>query len=290
MLIPSLRPIVVMPMNGVSDIDLALVVNDAGAFPSISIFNYYKDKNIDFHFLDKELKRYNDIAGHSNLLMSITWESLFDNNMFDLVIKNDIKYLELFVRPSNHVSWPLLATKVSEMRKGGIKFFFKTTKILPESEYDAIILKGPKGAGRSFEYTDELTSTFRELSNIIGANKIIPSGGIGNNNEVRTFLKNGAPAVGIGSLIAASLESKISNETKLKILQSTSKDIQKIGPLNCRGLLFSIIENDDDNNTKGLRAGIKGTDSGCIYVGDGIDYINEILPVKDIINRLSNVN
>ena len=95
-----------------------------------------------------------------------------------------------------------------------------------------------------------------------------------------------ALAIGIGTLFAASEESCVSKDTKQRIIDSTSADIKLIGPLNCRGLLFSRLEDDDENNSKSLYAGIKGTDTGCIYVGNGIDYIKEIMPVKDIIEWL----
>lgn len=290
--IPSQHPIMVMPMNGVSDIDLALAVDKAGAFPSISIFNYYENNNLDFNLLDKELQRFIDIAGHSHILISMHWEHLLNNKISNLLNKLDIKYIELFIRPLNHILWPQLQEKISQLRTCNFKFFFKTAKIIPISEYDAIIIKGPNGAGRSFASTPDLQITFETFTKNIDASKIIPSGGIGNNLEVQHYISKGAAAVGIGTLIAVSEESKISMETKKKIISSTSKDIVNIGPLNCRGLLFSKIDNDDDdNNSRALRAGIKGTDSGCIYVGNGIDYIKEILPVKEIIQRLLiNVN
>lgn len=285
-IIPSKHPIVVLPMNGVSDIDLAIVVSNAGAFSSISIFNYYKNSLVNLDLLDRELQRFSDTTGHSDILISMHWEDFLKIEILELLLKNEIKFIELFMRPLNNELWAVLSDKISEVRKLGMKIFFKTIKLLPVSEYDAIILKGSNGAGRTFLSADNLTTSFGNLSKTVGSDKIIPSGGIGNYNDTQYFLNQGALAVGIGTLIAASEESKVSLETKKRIIESTSKDIVNIGPLNCRGLLFSLVDKDDDNNSKSLREGIKGTESGCIYVGNGIDYINEILPVKTIIERL----
>lgn len=283
---PSRYPIMVMPMNGVSDVNLALAVDKAGAFPSISVFNYYQNNSINYDLLDQEIGRFCDYTGHSNILISMHWEDFLKNETSEFLTKHKLKFIELFIRPPDHDLWHPLSEKISESRKVGTLFFFKTIKMLPLSDYDSIILKGPHGAGRSFSGAEDLQTTFDKLSNKIGSNKIIPSGGIGNYHQAQYFLNKGALAVGIGTLIAASEESKISLETKKKIINSTSKDISNIGPLNCRGLLFSLVEKDDNNNTKSLREGIKGTQSGCIYVGNGIDYIKEILPIKTIIERL----
>jgi hypothetical protein len=153
------------------------------------------------------------------------------------------------------------------------------------SYFDSIVLKGPQAAGRSFSSLVSLEDRYDAMKEQVGS-RIIPSGGIGSPEQVKYFMDREALAVGIGTLLAASEESCVSSDTKQKIIESTSKDIKLIGPLNCRGLLFSRLENDDDNNSKSLYEGIKGTNSGCIYVGNGIDYINKIMPVKDIIEWL----
>jgi hypothetical protein len=280
-----------MPMNGVSDIDLALAVEKSGGFPSITVFNYYQNETLNFKNLDIDLAKYCQAVGHSDILISMNWGDFLNPKMSELFIKYDIKFVELLIRPAIDKLWVTVSKTISDFKKNDVKFLFKTTKILPVCEYDAVILKGPNGAGRSFTYTEDLKTTFHRLAKDIGSDKIIPSGGIGNYYDARYFLNNGAQAIGVGTLIAASHESKVSIETKKRILDSTSKDIVNIGSLNCRGILFSLLDDDDDNNTKSLRAGIKGTKSGCIYVGNGIDFIHEILPVKTIIERLIyNVN
>lgn len=276
----------VMPMNGVSDVNLAIVVSEAGAFPSISIFNYYKNNSVDLHYLEKELIKFSDKVGHSNILVSMHWEDSLNLDLIEIMTRLNVKYIELFFRALTHPLWEKISQHISFLRSDGFRIFFKTVRLLPISEYDAIVIKGPKGAGRSFPNTLELHESFNILKEQIGAQNLIPSGGIGTSAECKYYLNQGALSVGIGTLIAASEESCVSIETKRKILQSTSDDIVNIGELNCRGLLFSKLDNDDDNNSRSLRAGIRGTSAGCIYVGNGIDHIKTIMPVKDIIEAL----
>lgn len=278
-------PILAMPMNGVSDVDLAIVVSQAGAFPSISIFNYYREGKVDLQFLDKELERFCQVAGTSNILISMLWEELMVPQVVNLLVKHNLKFVELFIRPTSHPLWPNISKQIDILRLEGFNIFFKTTKLLPVSNFDSIILKGPLSAGRSFATVNSLEENYSIVKSQIGP-RIIPSGGIGTSEQVKYFMDNNAVAIGIGTLLAASEESCVSKETKERIIQSTSADIQNIGPLNCRGLLFSKLDNDDDNNSRSLRAGIRGTSAGCIYTGNGIDYIDKILPVKDIIELL----
>ena len=48
----SKHPIIAMPMNGVSTVDLAIAVTRAGAVPSLSIFNYYESGRANLKQLD----------------------------------------------------------------------------------------------------------------------------------------------------------------------------------------------------------------------------------------------
>jgi NAD(P)H-dependent flavin oxidoreductase YrpB (nitropropane dioxygenase family) len=281
----SRYPIVAMPMNGVSNIDLAIAVSQAGGVPSLSVFNHYTNGRIDLLLIEKQLQQFTEVTGSSEIIISMLWEHFMAAPIVELLLKYKVTLVELFVRPADQSVWQALSKHIDKMSSNGICVMFKTTARLPDSNFDAIVLKGPLAAGRSFGSTRSLESQYDQTKEKVISN-IIPSGGIGNPEQVKYFMDRGALAVGVGTLLAASEESCVSKDTKQKIIESTSKDIQLIGPLNCRGLLFSRLDNDDDNNTKSLYEGIKGTTSGCIYVGNGIDYINKIMPVKDIIEWL----
>ena len=281
----SKHPIVAMPMNGVSNVDLAIAVTQAGAVPSLSIFNYYEDGKVNLKQVDASLKRFIDATGSEEIILSMHWEHFIWTPVVNILLENNIKLVELFIRPSDHQLWPELSKQIDNMKIHEISVMFKTSSRLPMSHFDSIVLKGPQAAGRSFSSLVPLEERYDAMKEQVGP-RIIPSGGIGSPNQVKYFMDREALAVGIGTLLAASEESCVSKDTKQKIIESTSKDIQLIGPLNCRGLLFSRLDNDDENNSKSLYEGIKGTSAGCIYVGNGIDYINKVMPVKDIIEWL----
>lgn len=281
----SKYPIVIMPMNGVSTVDLAIVVHKAGAVPSLSIFNYFRNGKLNLQIFESELQRYTDTTGQSGIIVSMHWEHLLSEIVVQLLLKYKINHVELFVRPADTAQWQSLGKQIDILSKQNITVMFKTTGRLPQCVYHGIVLKGPLAAGRSFDGVLPLENQFDLLKSNITA-PIIPSGGIGSPHQVKYFIDRGALAIGIGTLIAASQESCVSLQTKQRIVNTTSLDIVQIGPLKSRGLLFSRLENDDDNNSRSLYAGISGTDSGCIYVGNGIDYIKEIRPVKDIIEWL----
>lgn len=282
------KPIIAMAMNGVSDVDLAVSVFKAGAFPSISVFNYFKEGKTDWGFFIREVERFKQTTGTNKILISMLWEQFLHKEVIDILIKLKVEYIELFIRPHTDGLWSELSKTIDYLKKDyNFKFFFKSTGLLPACNYDGIILKGPDGAGRSFENTPPLEEGFEKV--ISKTDKgVIPSGGIGTADQVSYYMSKGALAVGVGTLIAASEESCVSKETKQKIIESSSADIQKFGTLGCRGLLFSEFnQTADTNNTAALRAGIKDPLAGCLYMGNGIDYIKEILPVKDIIELLT---
>lgn len=281
----SRYPIVAMPMNGVSNVALAIAVSLAGGIPSLSVFNYYTNGRVNLLLIEKQLQQFTDATGSSEIILSMLWEHFMAMPIVELLLKYKVTLIELFVRPADQTTWHTLSTHIDKMALNGINVMFKTTNHLPISNFDAIVLKGPLAAGRSFGGIRSLENQYNETKEKVGS-KIIPSGGIGNPEQVKYFMDRDALAIGIGTLFAASVESCVSASTKEKIIESTSADIKLIGPLNCRGLLFSRLDGDDDNNSKSLHAGIQGTDSGCIYVGNGIDYIKEIMPVKDIIEWL----
>ena len=97
----------------------------------------------------------------------------------------------------------------------------------------------------------------------------------------------GCIGVAIGTLFAASEESCISKETKLKMIESSSNEIKRLDSgAQQNAIIFSRIEEDDFNNTNSLNMGMKDPTNGHIFAGKGIDHIKSILPVKDIVQLL----
>jgi NAD(P)H-dependent flavin oxidoreductase YrpB (nitropropane dioxygenase family) len=215
----------------------------------------------------------------------------------NLIIQHQIEFVEilqhtpgegLLIQPSYEEfqsKTQLEKANLELIRNNNVKVFLKThnTKNI-EYIVDGLVLKGQDGAGRG---TESLETLFADIKKHSPDLLVIVSGGIGTAEQVKHYLDNGANAVGIGTLLAVSKECKISNETKLKMIESTSNDIKKFnnGAVQ-NALIFTEIANDTFNHTQGLEQGIAGTSSGHIFAGTGIDHISEIRPVSDIIDDL----
>ena len=101
----------------------------------------------------------------------------------------------------------------------------------------------------------------------------------------------GAYAVGIGTLFAVSEESCVSKETKLKMIESGFKSTIRMNidggeSVKQNALLFSYIKDTDNNNTSGLVLGIKSAKEGLIFMGKGIDSVDRIKTVEEIVKEL----
>lgn len=284
-------PIVSMPMNKVSDLTLAIAVRRAGALPSLSIFNYN-----DVTLLEQDLIDYKKEFNDAKLLLSISDKELRMQSVCNLIIQHQIEFVEVIPpTPGEGLIQPSLEefqskiklekTNLEFIRNNNVKVFLKTHNI-KNIEYivDGLVIKGQEGAGRGTESLETLFTYIKKHSPEL---PIIVCGGIGTAEQVKHYLDNGASAVGIGTLLAVSKECKISNETKLKMIESTSNDIKKFnnGAVQ-NALIFTEIANDTFNHTQGLEQGIAGTSSGHIFAGTGIDHISEIRPVSDIIDDL----
>lgn len=283
----SKYPIVCLPMNQVSDIDLALAIQEAGAFPSISVFNFYKNGSLDKEYYSKELKRFKDNCD-SGLMNSMPPELFLDDSFMKIFFEIGFQHVEVYhSKQSSDSIWTDVREKMSYYKDMyDAKIIFKTLKVLKNIQADTVILKGSEAAGRSSVDAEPIKESFFKFKDRWPDIKIIPSGGIYNSEQVDFYMNNGALAIGIGSLFAISKESKVSLEVKNKILKSTLEDLSHSGSLNLQGVFFKMFENDDINMTKSLAAGIQSTDQGCIFMGHAVSHITEILSVKDIVDKL----
>ena len=290
-LLGSKYPIIAMAMNKVSDVNLAIAVRKAGAIPSLSIFNYFSAvDHISDSILRSALCRYKSATGDCNILLSISEAELIDKRFQKVIIEEQVRLIELIPNsldeaPFSQFHRDQLTLAIDEIRSNGTLVFVKVLAIEDVmDDIDGVILKGSEGAGRG---TTNLEILFEKVRNKFIDLPIIVSGGIGTSAQVKWFIDNGALAVGIGTLFAASLESRVSYETKLKMVEATADSITKLGTGAVQNaLIFSSTENDSFNNTKGLIAGIKSPNTGHVFVGTGVDQITGILPVEEIIQNL----
>jgi NAD(P)H-dependent flavin oxidoreductase YrpB (nitropropane dioxygenase family) len=294
----SKYPIVAVGMNKVSDINLALAVSRAGAVPSLSSFNYYLDNDLlDLIALKKDLDYYQEQNQKCDFIFSIDDKTLIKNSqLFDFFKEFDIKFLEIIdTRTLTRLDFQELIEKIKTL---DIKVFLKLLKITTDKTsrvnifiqkyFDGIIIKGPNGAGRVLDDTISLEEMTQQCVDIFSNMVIIPCGGVGSKEDVKSLLSYGATAVGVGTLFAASEESCLSVEAKQSLIKSNFSDISKLDTydLQQNSLVFSIEAGSLENNTAGLKKGIATGTSGHIFAGKGIDHINEIRSVKNIVEDL----
>lgn len=293
-------PIACMAMNKVSDVNLAVAVRNAGCLPSLSIFNYYtKVGNISVSLLDRDLAAYKNAVGDCSILISTDISSLLDLEGFvDLLLTYQVKAVEIILedQPASledvlYRRQIVLPTVVLKMQANGILVFIKSLSPRDGLLGNGFILKGPDGAGRGNLSGETLSELFDRSKEAHPNSLIITSGGVGTSQQLKYYIDRGAFGVGIGTMFAVSAESKISTETKLKLVASSGSDVKRLdnGKTDSdsqNAIVFSETQGDNQNNTRGLMTGIQSPVSGHVFMGKGIEYANEILTCEQIVTRL----
>lgn len=281
-------PVVGLAMNQISDIKLAKAVRSGGGVPSLSIFNYHYP---DISQLITELDEYKSTFNDLKIFLSLGISELINPNIVNLILSYNIEFIEVIMDGDDEFD----RDEIKEQKKletiqllmdNKIKIFVKCLsgrEILPN--ISGIILKGSDGAGRGFYNTDKLFDHLREKYPNLN---IIVSGGIGSAEQVKSFMDRGALAIGIGTLFAASKESKISTETKLKLVEATVGDLSRFQTgAKSNSLVFKSVPDTDYNHTIGLKMAIVNPESGHIFAGKSIDNITSIKPAAEIILNLT---
>jgi NAD(P)H-dependent flavin oxidoreductase YrpB (nitropropane dioxygenase family) len=294
-------PIVAVGMNQVSDINLAIAVSLAGGISTISCFNYSTSLNIlNLFRLEKDLILFQSTLNNCDLILSIDDYNLLKNlKIINLIEKYKIPYLEIiFSLNFFNANFHNINSVIEKIKNLNVKIIIKTaifpTKInnkwknYIKNNFDAIMFKGSLGAGRVYNGASSLIDLTKETLNLYKNLTVIPSGGISSAEEVKDLLNLGAGAIGVGTLFAASEESPLSLEAKKQLVNSSFSDVSKLNTndLHQNALIFSMVEQSQQNNTKGLIKGIQTGIEGHIFAGKGIDSITSIKPVKEIIEEL----
>jgi nitronate monooxygenase len=308
-------PIVCLPMNRVSNIELAIAVAKAGCLPSIIMVTY--SANDGKVFLEENFKmdmlKFRLEVGNCNIIVSMTdfFLAAHHNRVVKMIQMFGITHIEILPYYGNQMrrlkngegleetSYSLenYIKHLVEIKSIGCKIIVKCLAypIEPVSEnlvqhkvIDAIIVKSALGAGKVSPYHTNLVELIIKARKKYPTVHIIASGGISTSKDVRNCLEVGAIAVGIGTIFALSKESKIDSKTKEALISKSSEDISAIRK---SGLGLNAIvlkehsEPDDDNFSKSLELGVRGA-GGHLYIGHGINQVNEILSVPDIVKRL----
>ena len=295
----SKYPIYVPGMYGCSDADLAIAVSKAGCVPSIVSSSE--------NFID-ELEKCS--VGIPNKEFAVCLESSkadITNSNYREIIKKIIevspKYIEYW--PSKKKTLMGVSTNTGfgdiendKQVRDLLKLLRKTSKIImrvyqPEqSAYDDLIdaysLKSNESAGGFGNYSSlELLAEYKKFTN----KPLIPQGGIGTSGQIKELLKNGAVAAGIGTRFAVSIESRLSENAKIMIVNSTVDNLTILEDTNQRVLLFDkdmdlTLEGSDWNRCNHLARGIKTGKTGLVYVGNAINQVTKITSVAEIVAEL----
>jgi len=279
----SRYPIVCSPMNGVSDLSLAVACQQAGIVPSLVPYTYASFKEF-FEALSEYKKTRGDIV------VALRFSEVVDARLTNKLMTSGITHIELLDYEPTDITEENIV-QVNEIRASGVQIILKVlthTDIEPYKDIiDAVTVKGPEAAGRSMAGLD-LIKEIKTIKSIYPKIKIIASGGIKNSYDIKRHLTAGADAVGIGTLFAMSKESSIPKIVKDKLLLSTSGDIRRLqSGAQQRAVVFKESVSDDFNNTQGLNQGLTTGTQGHVFVGNAIDSITEILTVKEIVGYLT---
>jgi NAD(P)H-dependent flavin oxidoreductase YrpB (nitropropane dioxygenase family) len=292
-------PLMAAAMNQVSDANLAIAVREAGALPSISIFNYADhDNNVDYSILEEEISKYIDATGSALLVLSVD-PTVIDIKFIELLQKHSITHMEL-IPNYEYIRKPWLRSVLEhnllKIQALGTKIILKVVAYPEDIQYwsvwnnksvDMMCVKGPLGAGRVTTNNVDLVELTKQATTL--GIPVIAVGGVSTSEQVKMLLEAGAVAVSAGTLLAASIESCLSIEAKQKLVSASYNDISQLATIDLsqNALVITDVDPTDTvNNSKGLIHGVTTGTNGHIFAGKGIDSITQIDTVKNIIERL----
>lgn len=303
----SRHPIVCLPMNRVSDLSLAIAVSKSGCLPSITMSAY--TTNMGQVYLHDRFKqdmiRFVTETESTHIMLSATDFFIIQNHQKIIEHIKLFKITHLEVIPyygqgdlTADYSLEKYIELLIKIKSLGVKIIVKclsvpieqvSTVLVKNKIIDGIIVKSSRGAGKVSKAYPDLSILIKKAKSLYPNIDIIGCGGIVNSQDIKIALEAGASAVGIGTAFAMSRESKISIESKKRLLSATKEDVKPLdsGGVDQNAIIFDKYPGkDNDNNTLSLEHGVAGK-GGHVFVGYGIDQINEILSVAEIVNRLT---
>ena len=294
-------PILEACMNKGSTLELALAVYHAGGYPSLCSWTY----NGKSELLQRDLDRFVAITGSNRIHISFELDEYDSDTVYQIVRSHAVPTIEIIYGDKNTFrptkSEADLTEDVIELltpiKALGTRVFKRIYDPVDQATMDLHLLdgfciKGAESAGFT-SYTPVREVFLRQRYLTPGA-MLIPYGGIGTAEQVREYMDLGAEVVAVGTVLALSVESPMSTETKLAAIQSKSKDLTQfthtVGNVERKqsALQFEPYNGPDDaNGTMGLLRGMRGKKDGHIYLGHGIDHVTELKTCQVIIRELS---
>jgi hypothetical protein len=292
----SKYPILAVAMNQVSDAKFAVACANAGITPSIGMFGYKVDGKPDYNKLVDDLIMYKKEVGNSDCMFTIIDPYIHDEAVMQILKAAGVRLIEIIL-PWGHYDMYQMGESLVKWRNHGFTLFQRTLQYDKSHEragrngfwlrfFDGVVAKGDKAAGAVSTQTlpDLITAIKTDYPNIA----IIAVGGISTKAHVDSYLKMGATAVGVGTILAVATESCLSDAAKEEMIKGRFNKAKKTNPYKEKNaLVFKPLHTGDLNYTLSLKVGTKRPDlGGHIYVGEGINNVKAIRPLKDIVADL----
>ena len=294
-------PILEACMNKGSTLELAVAVYRAGGYPSFCSWTY----NGKHKLMQRDLDRFVKTTGSNRVHCSFELHEYPTSVIHNIIKSYAIPTIEIIYGDKNTFRPTRSESELTEdliellqpIKNMGTKIFKRMYDNVDQATMDQHLLdgfciKGAESAGfTSHTPIKELFLRQRELTP--GA-MLIPYGGIGAAKQVKEYIDLGAEIVAVGTLLALSIESPMSTETKLSAIKAQSKDLKEfahtVGNVERKqtALQFKPYRGPDDaNGTMGLIRGLRGKETGHVYLGHGIDHVTQLRSCQEIIQDLS---
>jgi hypothetical protein len=190
---PSRYPIMCAVMNQVSDLKLALAVNEAGAMPSFMACGTGRVDKI-----NTALNEFSKCTGHANLVLNLNYEELANVDIIKLVKQYKVSHVELFGALDSRgmtTQQEFEHVMSAPLYRNGLKFLQSTTQTIiriltptgKQSNVNAYALKGSDSAGFTGKLSLSVPDLFTQQRQLTPGMGLIPYGGIG------TLARRGPP-------------------------------------------------------------------------------------------------
>tara|TARA_R110000803_G_scaffold100900_1_gene168921 strand:- start:797 stop:1699 length:903 start_codon:yes stop_codon:yes gene_type:complete len=295
-------------MNQVSEINLAIAVAKAGAMPSLMLYN---SNNETFASdLKTNMAQFKSAVGNTDIVLCVPASFLRSAVVCDTIILCGVKFIEIFpshadtntfmmsrgtspfdgteLIPTEYTNSEFL-NNINFLKDAGVKILMRMVwEKQPVHPFaDVLCIKGADSAGIKGSKT--VKERFMQFLETHPTMPLIPYGGISSSDDVDFYINNGAAAVAVGTLFAACDDSRLSNETKNKMIEATSKDLTSLDTSGQSALVFTTADKtsaDDINRTSSLVKGISSA-VGHIYAGTGIDGVTTNRTAHQVVRYLS---
>jgi len=294
-------PILEACMNKGSTLELAIAVYNAGGYPSFCSWTYNGKPDL----MQRDLDRFVETTGSNCVHLSFELHEYPSTVVYDIIKSHNIPTIELIYGNKNTFRPTRTEEELTEdlielltpIKSLGTKIFKRIYDNVDQATMDLHLLdgfciKGAESAG--FTSYTPIKEVFLRQRELTPTAMLIPYGGVGTAEQVRDYIDLGAEIIAVGTVLALSIESSMSTETKLAAIQAQSKDLKQfahtVGNVERKqsALQFKPYQGPDDaNGTMGLIRGLRGRETGHVYLGHGIDHVTELKSCQEIIKQLS---